>query len=252
MRLKSFLLQEGRSEALSHDETIDLIKKHCQKALKSTPIYRGIRISRPYMFVDPKKAEPRVSANTSNYYTYINDNSPYWKKYPKRSQSIICSTSKSETIGYGYTYRVFPYDNAKIGVCPERDYWFSFYKTINTDMDDFNDDLIKIIRSRSNISDFNDDSYKKIVDGFKTFDRLMKDQPQRLEALKMDFMFLIKYDPNKTTFLEYIQKLLSPEPNGFKLKKSGDKLPKEREVWTDSKSVLVDMVSIDDVLKELQ
>jgi hypothetical protein len=46
--------------------------------------------------------------------------------------------------------------------------------------------------------------------------------------------------------------LLSPEPNGFKLKKSGDKLPKEREVWTDSKSVLVDMVSIDDVLKELQ
>jgi hypothetical protein len=68
----------------------------------------------------------------------------------------------------------------------------------------------------------------------------------------MDLMLLIKYDPNKTTFLEYIQKLLSPEPNGFKLKKSGDKLPKEREVWTDSKSVLVDMVNIDDVLKELQ
>jgi hypothetical protein len=60
------------------------------------------------------------------------------------------------------------------------------------------------------------------------------------------------YDPEKITFLEYVQKLLSPKPNGFQLKKSGDKLPKEREVWTDSKSVLVNMVNINDVLKELQ
>jgi hypothetical protein len=153
---------------------------------------------------------------------------------------------------YGWTKRVFPYDGAKIGVCPERDYWLSFEKSINTDLDDFNSILYRLINTRSGIYDFDDRSYKSIVNAFKTFDMYMKDQPQRLETLKTEFTFLIKYDPNKTTLLEHIQKLLSPKPNGFKLKKSGDKLPREREVWTDSKSVLVADVAVDDVLKELQ
>jgi hypothetical protein len=39
--------------------------------------------------------------------------------------------------------------------------------------------------------------------------------------------------------LKLLQKLLSPEPNGFQLKKSGDKLPNNKEVWTDSRSVLI-------------
>ena len=252
MRLKSFLLQEGRSEAMSHEETIDIISKHCQKALKGTPVYRGINISRSYMFVDPKKAEPRVSANTTNYYTYINDNSPYWKQYPKRSQSIICTTSQTQPINYGYTYRVFPYDGAKIGVCPKRDYWFSFYQALGDDymLDEFNDHLVDMM-NRSNVYGFNDDSYKKIVDGFKTFDMFMKDDPNKLTILKSRYNILSGYDPDKITFLEHIQKLLSPKKNKFQLKKIGDKLPDNKEVWTDSKSMLVDIKIINDVLKEL-
>jgi hypothetical protein len=256
MRLKTFLLQEGRSKEISEEEAINLIKKNCQQALKGTPIYRGIRRSSTvnYMFIDPKSGKPRVSANTRNYYTLINDNSPYWKQYPKRSRSIICTTDSMSASRYGWVKRVFPYDGAKIGVCPERDYWLSFQKILGEyiTLDEFNNILYKLINTKANIYGFNDSSYKNIVESFKTFDMFMKDSPKLLESIKNEYPMFKDYDPEKITFLEYVQKLLSPKPNGFKLKKSGDKLPREREVWTDSKSVLVADVAIEDILDELQ
>ena len=254
MRLKQFLLQEGRSKEISEEEAIDLIKKNCQQSLKGTPIYRGIRTTDLYFSIDPKSGKPRKSANTRNYYTLINDNSPEWKPYPKRSRSIICSTDADGVGGYGNPYAVFPYDGAKIGVCPKRDYWVSFLKTLGeyTSLDEFNNILYKLINTKANIYGFNDSSYKNIVDSFKTFDMFMKDSPKLLESIKNDYVMFKDYDPEKITFLEYVQKLLSPKPNVFKLKKSGDKLPKEREVWTDSKSVLVADVAVEDILDELQ
>jgi hypothetical protein len=254
MRLKAFLLQEGRSKEISEEKVIDILKKNCQKALNSTPIYRGIRVNDPFFYIDPKAGKPRRSANTRNYYTLINDNSPYWKQYPKRSESIICTTNINDAKGYGFQYAVFPYDGAKIGVCPESDYWYSFQKTLGeyTTLDEFNDILYKIIVVKNNIFGFDDRSYKDIVDSFKTFDTFMKDNQRLLELIKSEYPMFKEYDPNKTTFLEYVQKLLSPKPNGFRLKKIGDKLPGINEVWTDSKSILVNMYDIDDILEKLQ
>jgi hypothetical protein len=256
MRLKTFILQESRSKEITEKESIDLIKKNCKQSLKGTPIYRGIKRSTEfYLSIDPKRtAEPRVSANTMNYYTLINDNSPYWNKYPKRSQSIICSTNEDKILGYGFPFRVFPYDGAKIGICPTNDYWLSFKKSIHATLNDFNYQLFDMIKYRMSIHDFSDESYNNIVKSFKIFDKKwkeIKDDPQKMDVFKKNYNFITGYDPDKTTFLEYVQMLLSPKPNGFKLSKSGDKLPESREVWTDSKSILVATNVLEDVLKEL-
>jgi hypothetical protein len=55
------------------------------------------------------------------------DNSPYWKKYPKRSKSIVCTNDENVAQIYGNVYVVIPLDkNAKFGICPEIDIWSSF------------------------------------------------------------------------------------------------------------------------------
>ncbi len=45
------------------------------------------------------------------------------KKTNESSKSIVCSTDLGTARGYGYVYTVFPYDNCKIGICPQTDIW---------------------------------------------------------------------------------------------------------------------------------
>jgi hypothetical protein len=248
MRLQQYILQEGRGKSISIDEAKSLIEVMCIDALKAykngSIIYRGVKQQYDYALINPKSGKPRVSANTSNHYTLINDNSPYWKGYPKRSESIICSTEKDVTYLYGNVYIVLPYDGAEIGVCPSQDYWYSFEKSIDSSLDQFNsnlDYLIKMVTDKK----VNLKSYSSLVKSFKEFDESfnkMSDDPKII--IKNTYEFLKKYKDDDS-LLKYVQKLLSPKPNGFQLKKSGDKLPKKREVWTDSKSILISYENID-------
>ena len=100
MRLKNYLVEQaGRTKNLSLDEAVVIVKKNCMKAYnayknESSQIFRGIdESSYSCGYIDPKKGVRR-SANTTNHYTLIMDNSSKWTKYPKRSQSIICSSSQ--------------------------------------------------------------------------------------------------------------------------------------------------------------
>ena len=124
MRLENYLIEEklDRTKEVSLDFALDFAKKN-KDFLKGSPIYRGLRNNISlYAFVEPEKYT-RVSANTENYYTLMIDNSPNWEGYPKRSKSIICSSSKSGASGYGNVYRVIPKNGAKIGVCSSDDFW---------------------------------------------------------------------------------------------------------------------------------
>jgi len=241
MRLKQYILNEGRSQIISEDEAMNIIHNKCSDSIKkdATPIYRGIRNNHDYMFVDPKKGEPRISANTKNYYTLLNDHSHYWKEYPKRSRSIICTTDMDMSNNYGWVYRVYPYNGSKIGVCPANDYWVSFKSVLKLlpsnvfDMDEFNEYLEDFIRKKLNVM-ISDNSYKELEHDLKMASIMLNDKPKTDSIWNLEF--LKGYDGD---LLKYLQKLMAPKPNGFKLKKSGDKLPKDKEVWTDGKSVLI-------------
>lgn len=255
MRYKAFLIQEGRGKQIGEVETKKLLSKHCQKAMKSsyrgTPIYRGVDNSADYVFIDPKKGRPRYSSNTENYYTLINDNSPAWKKYPKRSESIICTTSQSYSMGYGSAFEVFPYDGANIGVAPERDYWNAF-KALPKSIDVllyFNDALERLFKQVD--IKLTDDTFNKIQSSFDMFDLTFARDHESYEELLEGHDIMKGYD--KTwDFMKHIQGFLNPKKNSFKLTKIGDEtIPEQAEIWTDSKSIMVRYDWADVTIEEL-
>jgi len=262
MRLKQFI-NENRGKVLSLDDTKKLLQTKCSKAVeaykKGNVIYRGIKnINDAYILSTPSEFT-RKSKNTDNYYTLINDNSPAWAKYPKRSKSIICVTDSDIAHNYGTLYTVFPFDNAKIGVCSDADYWVSFpFLTKTTGiltMAEFNAQLWTIfyieIDDRS-IGDINKvKTYKDLQKLFHEFDKFVKDfnNTHNNEKDKQSVIDIIKDKNSSVTLLdeyekfmnmeEYFRYLLDPNKNKFKLKKIGDRLPKDKEVWTDSNSILI-------------
>lgn len=91
---------------------------------------------------DPMEFEkPRISQNTRNYYTLWMDSSEKWSHYPKRSRSIIASSSRSYAEDFGASLGVVvPTVDCAIGICAGQDLWYSFYKTAGAGMtlDTFN------------------------------------------------------------------------------------------------------------------
>jgi len=141
MKFKSYLIESGimdreydksRTQSIDKDQAIELINKNCKAnftklSSRKRGIYRGIYpFKSAFGYVNTNKGTPRKSANTLNYITLLMDNLPSWKDYPERSRSIICSTEYDTSDAYGNVYRVIPYNNANIGICPQYDIWDSF------------------------------------------------------------------------------------------------------------------------------
>lgn len=116
-------------------ELLSFIRKNCSKSIwmfdNATPIWRGERQAQALLgndgvaVIDTTKSE-RSSQNTRNWYTLILDNHPEYKDYPKRSQSIICTTNYKHARSYarGRVMAVIPFDTAKIGWVNARDIWY--------------------------------------------------------------------------------------------------------------------------------
>lgn len=104
-----------------------MLTEKCSQALKTwgmKPLFRGSRNLGPGVYlIDPSKGE-RKSENTGNQYTILMDNNPLYSEYPKRSKSLICSTSKDYADGFGEEmFYLYPVDRAKIGITEGIDIW---------------------------------------------------------------------------------------------------------------------------------
>ena len=228
--------------------------------------------------VSPSKFTRR-SRNTANYYTLINDNSPAWKEYPKRSKSIVCTTDYNTAYFYGYSYVVFPYDYTKIGKCIRADYWWSFpflKKITNIDNLVEINDAFSLIFNRKDIKEYvgnieSVQTYSDLRKIFEQFDTYVKENDKRLikkmrqksknnglyfsnnyysptiEYLKNYSPLLIKYD-KFMNMEKYLQYLLDPKRNKFELIKITDTISGDHEVWTDADSVLIKEEIIRNVL----
>jgi len=256
MRLLNFL-NKSRSKSLSLKKTKDILNNNCSDAVKS--FKKGYKLFRgyykdhdDYLFLDPKKGKPRKSAYAShNYYTLFIDNLPSWKEYPKRSQSVICSSSYTKASHYSSlsknssVYIVFPYNGSKIGVCPHSDIFNSFkiygaYSFLFNDGDGFNRFLENLFYTEgiSNASK----NWQRLKDAMKKFDTNYD-----INDYTVGFTKLLRkwYDGN---MLKMWDKLLSPEYNNFRLTTKIDTIPNNRECWTDGKCVLVRLPEIENVL----
>lgn len=120
---------------------LKFIRDNCADSLwmfeNASPIWRGERHlasilgSDGVAVIDTTKSK-RSSQNTGNWYTVILDNHPAYAEYPKRSQSLICTTrhSVAKTYGVSKVMAIIPFDTAKIGWVNARDIWD---KSVNID-----------------------------------------------------------------------------------------------------------------------
>lgn len=270
MRLSRYLLEyrdstgydEPRSKTIGLKRAVSHVLKKCRHSLKGATIRRDVSASwkDEARFTDPAKGVPRVSRNTTNHYTLIIDNSPKWKRYPQRSKSIICSTRSGG-------FYVFPEDKSRIGVCPSYDFWPSFEGSGIWDLDGLNISLMELATITARIKPTWDSSIGEVKD---TFDKIDFEKTKNHNAFMTklheesqdggvgsfmsdssnEFLFSYVKDIN-TKLLPYIENLLDPNKNGFKIKFPGSNIPGEKEVWTDGKAILVNHRHMETFMNEL-
>ena len=124
--------QEDRVTKLSLEKAVDVLREHCSKFMNELlpgvpPLYRGFRRSFGNAAQLDYSDSVRKSENMNNFNTLMFDNNPSNKNYPKRSKSVICTTSRLRANSYGIhtenTYAIIPYDGAKIASVNEEDIW---------------------------------------------------------------------------------------------------------------------------------
>lgn len=252
MKFKNFILESSeRSKDIDFDTFRKLINTDYSEAfdnlLEGKIIYRGIK-SKSDIFITEPKSSVRKSANTANYYTLIVDNADSWRDFPKRSQSIICSTSIQYASDYGYVYVVLPKNKSKIAICPADDFWNSFNELAKLDIMSLGqlNDIISLLFDVAEIEPNDDDlnSFKKtfneLIKYYKDFDLDSSDlSNMRRDFLKkyIEIFNITSGDPIKT-----ITSLLDPEKNGFKIEKISQFNPKHnREVYTDGDCIMIKM-----------
>jgi hypothetical protein len=225
-RLQSYLLTEGRTQGISKEEAKNILHTKCKQAIKTyrvSPINRIIDdFYQLYGMVYPSST-PRQSRNTENYYTLIINNSPEWSNFPKRE--IICSTYSNR---FRSSYCVFPFDGAKIGVCPTPDIWGSFKGIYPQEV---NKSLSSILYSMNKTPQ----TYKELKDTLSEIH--IDDSRIKRSALGQVFE---KYGKRANNLFELIMCIYgNPKGYGFSVKKIGSKLPEDVEVWTDAPCLLI-------------
>lgn len=125
---KQFLDEAKHRTDISLEKAEDLIRQHCKSALANldnVPI-RGSKKSTEEAYIIQGDAGSRESRNTSNHYTVILDHILVPEGYPSRQASMIIGNAKNDTVSsYGQVYAIIPYDNVKLGVCPNYDIWYT-------------------------------------------------------------------------------------------------------------------------------
>ena len=124
---------ENAFKTISLDEAKDILNKSYEtfdlnKYVKS-PIYKGLKDqvrSLSDNFVVQYNTDRFSPHAKNNFYNVFFSNADSWKKYPKRNRSLVCTTSDTYAKDYGKLYYVIPLKNTKVGICPEKDIFFSF------------------------------------------------------------------------------------------------------------------------------
>lgn len=205
--------------------------------LYNTAIYRG---SFTYggsniIYTNPttRPTLRRSAMNIGNYYTIWIDNNPKWQDYPKRSKSLICSTSLKTAKSYGDPIVVVPLINTKIGICPTVDIWKSF-KLIYS-LGDFSDWLKNIVFA--NIThDHANITYDQLVTILKNID---------IRELHLSYCFTPEFKKSMLDVisgLDMFEKIFDPIKNGFTVTDWNDLtyISDQHEVWLSAPCLLID------------
>jgi hypothetical protein len=183
---------------------------------------------------------------------WLMENMEEWQKYPRRSQSLICSTTTSYAGSYGATFAIIPYDTAKIGACASMDFFDTIEKEMGVDVPTYNSNiyqfieetlkLLKIHGDDKNIksprfltgaygASYGDDgegppaTQEHFFSMLKSFDEFFLKHPEQIHSLSGNAFYnnekiqkmVIDGLSNKVPLADILSQNLSPEKHGFEL-----------------------------------
>jgi hypothetical protein len=139
--LSEAIVKSWSSYNVLTDDAINLLNTHCKDGLKAIAnnglLYRGDKsFSGDFVSLDLSDMV-RTSRDSNNLYQLMMDNSTSLSSFPKRSNSLICSTSVTGARNYSTNvYAIIPYDNTMIVVgeqddFPETKYASGMFKNIS-------------------------------------------------------------------------------------------------------------------------
>lgn len=251
MRLQRYI-NEGRSISISLEQAMETIRENCKDFLKKGSIlYRGV-YDRDQIALSVSPSDfKRKSRNTDNYYTLLIDNHPDWKSYPKRSKSIICTTDLKYATNMGTPYRVFPFDGSKLGICPKADMWESFDLDVES-LQYLMDDINSMIHNFTKYDESDIETYTDLLQLFNKFDEYKSEFniDRYMFDTFFDFKLFEPYFETDVNFIDFILEILDPKRHKFQLQTTKTfSSPKNREVWTDGTSILLNSKIADDAMK---
>lgn len=235
----------ARTKQISEQEATAIFKTKCKQFAPFRILYRGLSHSFDYGFIDPSKSNSIMTENDS-YYSFLVD--WFWKKFPKRAKSVICTPDRSVASNFGNNiYIVIPFDNSTFGITPSQDFWNGFkYVSKNLGLRDmlaFDKMLGELIgkpvaprplffKLLTNITPTMNDKEK--LKGI-----LAKVKGKQLKYEKfLEYIYKSKKD-FKTTLMD----LLDPSKNGFDLKRYNTihalLFKSDKELWTNDKCLLI-------------
>jgi len=214
-------------------------------------ILRGIESSNRAVIANGNNRESRYATN--NLYNLLISNLQDWSAYPKRSNSLVCTTSITKPKSYGDIYVVVPMGDPTIGICNNSDIWDSF-KTLNKigydNLDRFNRNLYKALRDMCTYSGISfdthiDKNYDKLIELINRLDSILDVKQENGNTLRFNierssgYHFYIEEFLSKGTLLDSINYLLNPKLNGFKIKKYNNFTETgNKEVWFEGAAAL--------------
>ena len=257
---------------LTLDDAVEHCIMYCQDFINNPKSIRRFMANQTNFFIsDPIK---RQSRDNSNYYTLMIDNSIYWKDYPKRSKSFICSLN----VYNNPNYFVIPEDDSLWGICNEQDIYYGFEKSNIHNICYFFDDLNRLSdylfdlkisdnshqEMKRDINLFQEKLYQKYTK--KEFEDfiLTTDYLKIVNGVALDYAFdsgrsvpnflINHWDKN---IFNTISKTITPDKNDFKLKYYND-LPssdvatsRNLEIWSESPCLFIHKEGFDIFLELL-
>ena len=237
------------------DNWEEFVLKNCSEALTSfkhnRALYRGwsnydSALDGPALINLTRST--RASENTSNHYTEIFDSNPNNREYPKRSKSLIASTSKSTAESFdisGLTV-LLPFDNTPIGVTPGDDMWGTRFRVRDPDTQ-----MVLHSTFINNVNEFLDEFVFK---GGKV-------SWQRLQTLTTKLIKDIERDETSHTYENYspslliailkeLQNFYDYESNQFRLVTPSNLPSGNYECWFSGKCVSVPIPILNAIVQE--
>jgi hypothetical protein len=255
MRAHEFLLEREikpyDSSVLNIDAAIQQLNQYCSDCLPmflENPIWRSMNNHKePFVFIDSSTGE-RESQNTTNHYTVLMDNSPYFAKFPKRSKSLVGTTALSRARNYsGTTYALFPFNGTKIAQCPKDDIWRTPIDWPAFE-DRFNEfaDLAEFLAETLYLPPTYEGIVNNVQKNWHVIDRISK-YSRKINGVPM---------VTPETFMEQLLFAMSPKQTGFKLNSikqyAHSKMKYNTEVWFSGKCIAVEHTALLDIVHAIQ